>query len=97
MHLRAFAEEKVDELKGRRLADIIGLGLKRQSPDSNLPARQSPTEKGLYLLAEQRLLPCIDVNDGIDDFKIVTHLSGHVAQCPYIFRKATAAKTDAGK
>ena len=94
---RAVGGEGADDLEGRGLADVIGVGLEGQAPHAEGLAGDVVVEVLAQLADQHELLGLVDALGGGDDLEVVAVLAGGGQHGADVLGEARATVTDAGE
>src|SRR5690606_2700741 len=87
--------ELLEDGECRRLSNVVGFRLERETPDRDALARKVAAEVREHFLTEQALLLLVRALDGVDDRERHVVLAPGVSECPQVLREARAAEAGA--
>src|SRR5579885_57342 len=89
-HGSALARNPADNIDGRSLAHVVGVGFQSQAEDANDAVAQGAEDVG-QLGDDQAALVVVDLHDGVQHLGMQPGLLGHVRQRGYVFGEAVVA------
>ena len=69
----AFAYQGVDHIKGRRFADVVGIGFEGQTPEGEVLAFDVIGKVPFDLGHQVEFLLFVDIHDGVEDAEVIAY------------------------
>ena len=87
-HHGSFVEQPRDDRDRRRVAQVVGVGLERETPGPDVRAGERAAARVADLVDHPGLLVVVDVDHAAEQAEVVARVVGRVEQCGGVLREA---------